>query len=344
MTEASQARDRHDRFRGTRPGHGLTPPPPDTPALTVTTSPKPTPPPSIHPAPRDIERDTPQPPARETGQDGPRRRRSLLGVSETLLLALVARHLESSSADPLLDDSAATRMVESLDIDVERLGHAVRPVQQATALRCALVDRATRAFIDRVPEPTIVTLGVGLCTRYFRVATSRTQWFDIDLPNVAALRESLLPDEPDRRTIAASALDPRWMDEVAGRPTDSILFVIEGLLSYLLPDEVQALTIRLADRFPGSEILAEALGPHASRRSQYGRSLAGADTAIRWTIADFAEVTAWDSRIELLHQWCPGDHQPGQRRTHRLLHRLAGPSTDMKIGHLRLHRPLIFGT
>ncbi|MGH3322666.1 MAG: hypothetical protein ACRDN9_21320, partial [Streptosporangiaceae bacterium] len=157
MTETSQARDRHDRFRGARPGHGLTPPPPDTPALTVTTSPKPTPPPSAHPAPRKVERDTPRPPARETGQDEPRRRRSLLGVSETLLLALVARHLESNSADPLLDDSAATRMVESLDIDVARLGQAVRPVQQATALRCTLVDRATRAFIDRVPEPTVVT-------------------------------------------------------------------------------------------------------------------------------------------------------------------------------------------
>lgn len=319
---ASRALDRAAPVRPDTPVH------PDTLARRDTPVRPDTPAPS-DPVPSNVPRAVP-------------RRRSLLGVSETLLLALVARHLESSGPDPILDDPAASKLVDALDIDVARLGHAVRPVQTATALRCDIVDRATRAFIHRVPEPTVVTLGVGLCTRYFRVVSSRTQWFDVDLPNVAALRQSVLPEDPDRRVIAASVLDPRWMDEVGGRPADSILFVIEGLLSFLHPDEVRALVLRLADRFPGSEILAEALGPHATRRSQYGRPVAGTGATIQWTIADFAEVTAWDTRIELLHQWCPADHQRARRRAERLLRRLTGPVTDMKIGHLRLHRPLTF--
>ena len=71
-----------------------------------------------------------------------------------------------------------------------------------------------RRFAARHPGGTVVALGEGLETQFWRVNDGRMRWLSVDLPEVVALREELLPASPRLRGRALSALDPRWIDEV----------------------------------------------------------------------------------------------------------------------------------
>jgi len=61
-----------------------------------------------------------------------------------------------------------------------------------------------------------------------------TQDIKIDLPDVVALRQKLIPDSEREMTIAKSIFDFTWADDISrltkGRP---ILFMAAGLLCYL---------------------------------------------------------------------------------------------------------------
>jgi O-methyltransferase involved in polyketide biosynthesis len=121
------------------------------------------------------------------------------------------------------------------------------------AERARLFDRQITAFLEHSPDATVVALGEGLETQFWRVDNGRLTWLTVDLPDMVALRRSVLPHGERQRTVAASALDPRWTDEVEpGRP---VLIVAQGLLPYLRPREVTGLIDTLAQRFPGGSLI-----------------------------------------------------------------------------------------
>jgi hypothetical protein len=78
-------------------------------------------------------------------------------------------------------------------------------------------------------------------------------WLSVDLPDAIRLRERFLAPTGRFRHIAASALDPVWMDAVA--PSSGVFIVAQGLLMYLDPASVRQLVVSIADRFPGAEIV-----------------------------------------------------------------------------------------
>jgi len=60
------------------------------------------------------------------------------------------------------------------------------------------------------PRASVVNIGAGLDTTFYRVDNGLIHWYDLDLPAVFDIRRRLLP-EPDRVTyIAKSFLDPSW--------------------------------------------------------------------------------------------------------------------------------------
>jgi hypothetical protein len=87
---------------------------------------------------------------------------------------------------------------------------------QWQALRVRCFDDEVRRFLARHPDGQVVALGEGLQTQFWRVDDDRVRWLTVEVPEVAELRDRLLPASPRRRTIAGSALDERWMDEVDG--------------------------------------------------------------------------------------------------------------------------------
>ncbi|WP_063796169.1 class I SAM-dependent methyltransferase [Peterkaempfera griseoplana] len=183
-------------------------------------------------------------------------------VPETALWTLYHRAVEARRPDTLLPDPMAVRLVEEIDYPFqERFGPpeeaAVRLQGQLQALRVRCFDREVADFLLRRPRGTVVSLGAGLETQFWRADNGRAQWLAVDLPESAALRERLLPAEPRQRVLACSATDSRWTGEVD--PANGVLVTAQGLLMYLRPGEVRDVIAMCAEHFPGGSLVLDAV-------------------------------------------------------------------------------------
>ncbi|GGV34494.1 O-methyltransferase [Kitasatospora herbaricolor] len=194
----------------------------------------------------------------------------LAAVPETALWTLYHRAVEAARPDTVLPDPKAVELVERIDYPFDdRFAGGGGLQAQLQALRVACFDREVADFLTRHPRGTVVCLGEGLETQYWRVDNGRARWLSVDLPELIALRERLLPTGPRQRLLACSVTDPRWMDEVD--PAQGVLITAQGLLMYLRPGEVRELIAGCAERFPGGTLVLDAVPRWFSRLTLSGR-------------------------------------------------------------------------
>lgn len=192
----------------------------------------------------------------------------LAGVPETLLWTLYHRAAEARRPDAVLADPMAIRLVDSIDYPFgERFGTDVQARAQWQALRTRRFDDEVRRFLDRYPDGTVVALGEGLETQFWRVDNGRVRWLGVDLPEVTELRQRMLPAEPRARSIPCSVLDDRWLDEI---DAGNVLITAQGLLMYLQPEEVHGLIGTWAGRLPGATLVFDAVLRWFSARTMRG--------------------------------------------------------------------------
>jgi O-methyltransferase involved in polyketide biosynthesis len=196
----------------------------------------------------------------EPRRDNPRAERrdgiapDLAGVSETMLWSLYNRASEAERPDGVLVDPESVRIRSAIKYDFA--AHFGVPLGSLAA-RAIEIDRALRAWLCRHPEGVVVSLGEGLETQSRRVDNGRMRWLTVDLPDAIRLRGRFLAPTQRFRHIAASALDPIWMDAVD--PSSGVFIIAQGLLMYLAPERVRNLFASIADRFPGSELVFDTI-------------------------------------------------------------------------------------
>lgn len=246
---------------------------------------------------------------------------ALSAVSTTGLLTLWARAAESRSADPILQDPVAEALVDRLrpilaasDLPIyrrlveDRLPPLLIPM---LALRARYNDTVARDFHARFPHAVIVNLGCGLDTRFERLDDGTIHVVDLDLPPLIALKQQLVDAHPRHPLLAASVLDPTWMDTLDRYDDGRFLFLAEGLFMYLTPDQVQQLVLTLADRFPGSELVAEVFNSFWLRPpwrrwvdAKMQRQLNfGAEAMFQSGVSHPQEWEAWSPALRLLDVW-----------------------------------------
>ena len=123
--------------------------------------------------------------------------------------------------------------------------------------RSAHFDNWTRQFLAAHPRSVVLHLGCGLDSRFFRVEPGPgVEWYDVDYPDVAELRQKLFPMRDHYHVIAASVTDPAWLQDIpSDRPT---LAIGEGLTMYLTEQDGVALLRRIVERFPSGELQFDA--------------------------------------------------------------------------------------
>jgi len=262
------------------------------------------------------------------------------GVSRTLMIPLLARHLASSRPDPIITDPAATALLSELGLSHLTADWSFRAVEVGTAVRTKLLDTAVREFAATYPDAAIITLGAGLCTRCIRLADLGVTWVDIDLPHAAALRRTMLPPGPNRTIITDSVLACGWRDTIAGIPGPK-LFVLEGLTMYMHEAGIRELITDLTERSPGSELLIETVGPRTDppARYQYLRDKRTTSTQFTWGVRRHQELCRWHPQLELVRTWYVMDHHStAWPMLIRALRHLPSVRAKSKIGHFRVAR------
>jgi len=242
-------------------------------------------------------------------------------VSETLFLPLYSLALESQRSDPIMVDEGAVALTRRLnehfaDSDKKlfrRLAAGRLPSALLTSmsLRVRQYDRFVAEFLARESDGIVVNLGCGLDDRRRRVDNGTMRWFDLDLPEVIALRREFLGETERMRFIARSVLDFAWMDELPSEPGSKLLFVAGGLFMYLPPEGVRALVNTLAARFPGSELVAEVASARAVKmlaspmgRGKFRRQFSLSENVVySFGMDDSREFENWAPGIEFLGDW-----------------------------------------
>ena len=195
------------------------------------------------------------------------------GVPETALWTLCNRAAEAARPDAVIDDPLAVELVGRIDLPfAERFGPPRLGQWQALRARC--FDRALARFLDAHPGATVVALGEGLETQFWRVGERRgAAWVSVDGAETIALRERLLPASRRLRAVAGSALDRAWAEPVD--PGAPVIVTAQGLLMYLGPADVHGLIAGIARRLPGARLVFDAVPAWLAARSQAGKLVTG---------------------------------------------------------------------
>ena len=94
------------------------------------------------------------------------------GVPETALWTLYNRAAEAARPDAVIDDPLAVELVGRIDFPfAERFGPPRLGQWQALRARC--FDRALARYLDVHPGATVVALGEGLETQFWRIGERR---------------------------------------------------------------------------------------------------------------------------------------------------------------------------
>ena len=194
----------------------------------------------------------------------------LSGPPQTMLATLYAKALDADAPNSILHDHYAKAAVDRIDYDWTRTTITSHSAPAVTT-RSAHFDHWVTQFLAVHPDAVVLHLGCGLDARVYRVDPGPgVQWYDIDHPEVIALREQVYPQRERYRLIAASVTDPDWLGEIpADRP---VLVIAEGLTMYLTEADGLAMLRRIVARFPSGELQFDAFNS-AGIRAQFANAI-----------------------------------------------------------------------
>ena len=257
----------------------------------------------------------------------------LTGVSETLLITIYLRSLETKRRNKIIQDDKSVEIVNRLNYDFSKYDSSVN--QALIAIRTEVIDKFVSSFIVQHPRGTIVNLGAGLCTRFFRLDNGLISWFDLDLPSVEAIWHSAIGATSRHQYLAYSVLDWDWISQVKKAAPRKVLFIAEGLLMFLSETEVKLLIKNLRDNFPNSELIFDSLGVILAQKSSLNSGALEINASYKWGIENLSEIESWGKGIELVNQCHYLDRHKIRLGWLGLFSCIPRLRRQVKIGHLR---------
>jgi methyltransferase (TIGR00027 family) len=273
---------------------------------------------------------------------------NLSGVSETLLLTLYLRAMESRRPDALIKDEKAVALVKKISddgfYDFDRMTslHLSEANKLVIILRNREFDRYARDFLGRHVDAVVVHIGCGLDARFERVDNGQVEWYDLDLPEVIELRRKLFGDEGERHHLLGySAFEEAWLETLSAYRQRPFLFLAEGVFMYIEGAQVKSLMLRLFDRFPGAELVFDSYSPIHVWRHNLQTSTSKIDLHVRWGIWRGQEIEGWGCQgtgdgIRLLDEWGFMDDPTPRLDRIRWLRSIEALARTMRIYHFQL--------
>lgn len=207
---------------------------------------------------------------------------NLTGPAKTMLTTLYLKALDAGFKRPILGDRYAQQAVGKLALDWRELGMGAGWAPLFT-VRTAQYDIWARRFLAANPRCTVVHLGCGLDARVFRLNPGPdVEWYDVDFPDVIALREKVYPARPHYHLTASSATDPAWLDRIpADRPT---LFIAEGISMYLTEEQGIELLRHVVDHFIRGELQIDFFNRLAIKSQKTQILVRNSDSTLYWAV------------------------------------------------------------
>lgn len=231
----------------------------------------------------------------------------LHGVERTLFVPLIAR-AQAPLWCPLLDpqDACAQDVLARSGRDPSEY-----PTDMATVLnvlwRTRKIKDIASGFFEHFPHVQGVNLGAGLSDYFQWLDTGRNRWLDVDLPEVVALRQQLMPEASARVELRPENLcEPGWWARLGlqrHNHHNPLLLITEGVLMYMQPTEVKAFFNEIGEHAPeGTELLCDFISPLGIGQCIRANNRPGDAVPFLWGAHNGLEIASFHPRLELLEQ------------------------------------------
>lgn len=264
-------------------------------------------------------------------------------IQETLVIPLYGRALCSRKFPHLFTGQTAAELLERIDYDFsafERKSDSLMQIFGALEVAMRQSDLAfeVRDYLNTHPKAAVVNLGCGLDQTGRSCDNGQCRIYNLDLPDVMAVRDALLPAGEREKNLAADLNDFSWFDAIDTPAEDGAVFFAAGVFYYFWTEQVRALCAAMAERFPGGRLVFDAAGPTAVKLmlKTWVKQAGIRDVGAYFSVRDPArELSPWTDRIAVSSRGYMQGYQklrgPGIRPVHRLLARLADGPLKLQI-------------
>ncbi len=190
-------------------------------------------------------------------------------VQETLLIPLYARKLCTEIYPDLFQDDASVDLVKRLDYDFSKLDEQKKNLMWRfgaleTAMRQTDLAIEVNAYLAEHPQAAIVNLGCGLDQTGENCSNGTCTIYNLDFPEVIAVRNQLLPSQENVKNIAVDLNDLSWTSEIDA--SKGILLFAAGVFYYFTKEQMKHLIQGIEMAFAEGVLVFDAAGKKAVKK------------------------------------------------------------------------------
>ena len=262
-------------------------------------------------------------------------------VQETLIIPLYGRKLCAEQFPTLYQDEYAAKICERIDYDFS----ALEAKKNSTMYQFGGLEGAMREkdmlweiadYLKDHPKAAVVNLGCGLNMTGAMADNGTCRIYNLDLPEVIRSRNELIPAQEREENIACDLNDHSWMDRIDA--SDGAVFYAAGVFHYFTPQQIRDMVVAMADRFPGSRLVFDAVGKFGRDVLMKGtlKNMGMNDVSGLFCVEDGTELEGWSPNVKLMTkksymQGYYGLDDPNIKGIHRFLAKLCDRLAKMYI-------------
>ena len=226
-------------------------------------------------------------------------------VQETLISPLFARKACSELYPNLYRDETSIRLIDEIDYDFSEAERKSRSLMQRfgaleVAVRQNDLAWEVRDYLKSHPTAAVVNLGCGLDSTGRACDNGSCKIYNLDFPDVIAVRNELLPAGEREENIPCNLNDTAWFSQIDA--SGGAVFFASGVFYYFLTEQVKALVQAMAGAFPGGVLVFDAANRTAVKMiaKTWLKSAKIKDVGAYFAVSDAPkEIGAWDSRLQV---------------------------------------------
>ncbi|MBQ8092762.1 MAG: class I SAM-dependent methyltransferase [Clostridia bacterium] len=223
-------------------------------------------------------------------------------VQETLIIPLYGRKVCSDRFPNLFKDPEAERICNMLDYDFTEKGKkmestagifgALEVAQRQYDVACEV-----KAYLQSNPKASVVNLGCGLDDTVRKCDNGSCRGYNVDMPDVIAVRNQLLPAAEREENIGADLNDVSWMDHID--PANGVIFFATGVFYYFKTEDVKMLFRKMAERFPGAVLVFDSCNRRGTRlmMKTWLKEAGITDVGAFFSLDNPDELLTWDAHF-----------------------------------------------
>ena len=266
-------------------------------------------------------------------------------VQETLIIPLFARKVCSELYPNLYRDETSIRLIDEIDYDFSEAEKNSRSLMQRfgsleVAMRQNDLAWEARNYLKSHPTAAVVNLGCGLDSTGRTCDNGSCKIYNLDFPDVIAVRNELLPAGEREENIPCNLNDTAWFSKIDA--SGGAVFFASGVFYYFLTEQVKALVQAMAGAFYGGVLVFDAANRTAVKMiaKTWLKSAKIQDVGAYFAVSDAPrEIGAWDNRLQVTSRgYMLGYndlHDPSVSGFFRFLARVGDHGMKMQIVKIR---------